>query len=79
MAMHGGSIPQSTLQSISLPDYVRKKALNPRKIECTCAGMMGKSPDVQFGIQDLCQESGVKYMRLCVDIFSFQDVRWKWF
>ena len=31
--------------------YVRKKALNPgRKIECTRARMMGKSPDVQFGI-----------------------------
>ena len=29
----------------------RKNALNPdRKIECTCARMMGKSPDVQFGI-----------------------------
>ena len=34
-----------------MPAYVRKKALNPgRKIECTCAPMMGKSPDVQFGI-----------------------------
>ena len=47
-----GSIPQSTLQVLSVPAYVRNKALNPqRKIECTHAQMMGKSPDVQFGIQ----------------------------
>ena len=42
---------QSTLQELSVLAYVRKKALNPgRKIECTRARMMGKSPDVQFGI-----------------------------
>ena len=34
-----------------MPAYVRKKALNPgRKIKCTRARMMGKFPDVQFGI-----------------------------
>ena len=47
--MHGGGTPQST--SLSVPAYVRKKALNPgRKIESTRGRMMGKSPDVQFGI-----------------------------
>ena len=31
--------------------YVKKEVLNTRRtIECTCAGMVGKSPDVQFGI-----------------------------
>ena len=43
--------PQKTSQALSVPAYIRKKALNPRKkIECTCARMMGKSPDVQFRI-----------------------------
>ena len=50
--MHGEGTPQSTSQVLSVPAYVRKKALNPRrKIEYTCARMMGKSPDVQFGIR----------------------------
>ena len=50
--MHGGGTPQSTSQALSVPAYVRKKPLNPeRKIESTLARMMGKSPDVQFGIQ----------------------------
>ena len=32
--------------------YVRKKALNPgRKIECSRARMMGRSPDVKFGVR----------------------------
>ena len=49
LTMHGGGKPQSTLQA-------RKKALNPRrKTECTCAQMMGKPPDIKFGIQ---RESG---------------------
>ena len=52
LAMHGGGKPQSTSQALSVAAYVRKKALNPgRKIEWTHARMMGKSPDVQFGIQ----------------------------
>ena len=38
--------------SKSVPAYIRKKALNPRrKTECTCAQMMEKSPDVQFVIR----------------------------
>ena len=50
--MHGVGTPQSTSQELSVLAYVRKKALKPgRKIECTRARMMGKSPDVQFGIQ----------------------------
>ena len=40
---------QSTSQALSVPAYVRKKAMNPgKKIECTRARMMGKLPDVQF-------------------------------
>ena len=51
LTMYGGGTPQSTLQALSVPACVKKKALNPgRKIECTCARMMGKFPDVQFGI-----------------------------
>ena len=51
LTMYGGGIPQSTSQALSVPAYVRKKALNPgRKIECTCAQMIGKFSDVQFGI-----------------------------
>ena len=51
LTMHGGGIPQSTLQVLSVPAYIRKKALNPkRKTEYTHAQMMGKSPNVQLGI-----------------------------
>ena len=51
LTMHVRVTFQSTLQELSVLAYVRKKALNPgRKIECTRARMMGKSPDVQFGI-----------------------------
>ena len=50
--IHRGGTPQSTSQVLLVPAYVRQKALNPgRKIECTHARMMGKSPDVQFGIR----------------------------
>ena len=52
LTIHRGGTPQNTSQVLSVPAYVRKKALNPgRKIECTHARMMGKSPDVQFGIR----------------------------
>ena len=52
LTMHGGGTPQSTSQALSEPAYVRKKALNPeRKTECTRAQMVGKCPDVQFGIR----------------------------
>ena len=52
LTLHGRGTPQSTsLSLLSLPAYVRKKALNPgRKTECTRAQMMGKSPDVQYGM-----------------------------
>ena len=57
--MHGGGTPQATLQTLSVPANVRKKALNPGKeIECTHAQMMGKSSDVQFGIQFLTWNVG---------------------
>ena len=66
--------------------YIRKKALNPRrKIECTCAQMMGKS-DVQYGIQFSTwnvesmsrkrDEIFETSKRLCVDICCLQEVRW---
>ena len=51
LTMHGRGAPQSTWQALSVPAYVRKKALNPgRKTECPHAQMMGKSPGVLFGI-----------------------------
>ena len=79
LTMHGEGTPQSTSQALSVPAYVRKKALNPRrKIECSCARMMGKSPDVQFGIQfSTCNLGSMLRMwgeisetlkRCCVDI-----------
>ena len=86
--MHGGSTPQSTLETLSVPTYVRKKALNlGRKIECTCTRMKRKPPNVQFGIQfstwNVVSMSG-KWVeisetlkRCCVDICSLQEVRWK--
>ena len=41
LTMHGGGTLQSSLQSLSVPPYVRKKALSPeRKLKCTSAGMM---------------------------------------
>ena len=49
--MHGGGTPQSTSQVLSVPAYIRKKALNPGgKFECTHAQMMGKSPNIQIWI-----------------------------
>ena len=46
-----GGTTQSTSQSLSVPVYIKKESTNPgRKIECTCALMMGKTPDVQFGM-----------------------------
>ena len=70
-----------------MPAYVRKEVLNPRrKIECTHAQMMGKSPDVQFGIR--CSTWNVGSMSgkwgggiseilksCCVDICCLQEVR----
>ena len=51
LTMYGGGTPQSTSQPLSVPAYIRKKELSPgRKFECTRARMMGKFPDVQFGI-----------------------------
>ena len=71
-----------------MPAYVRKKALNPRRnIECTHARMMGKSPDVKFGIWFSTWNVGSMsgkwgkisetLKRCCVDICCLQEVRWK--
>ena len=65
-----------------------KKALNPgRKIERTCARMMGKFPDVQFGIwfstwnvgsmPGKWGEISETLKRRCVDICCVQEVKWK--
>ena len=88
LTMHRGGTPQSTSQVLSVPAYVRKKALNPgRKIECTRAQMMGKSPCVQFGIRFSTWNVGFRsgkhgeisetLKRHCVDICCLQEVRWK--
>ena len=86
LTMCGGGTPQSTSQALSVPAHVRKKALNAG-FECTCARMMGKFPDVQFGIRFSTWNVG--YMlgkwgeisetlkRHCVDICCVQEVRWK--
>ena len=83
-----GGTPQSASQVLSVPAYVRKKALNSgRKIDCPRARMMGKSPDVQFGIRFSAwnvgsmsgkwgEISGI-LKRRCVDICCLQEVRWK--
>ena len=87
LTVHEGT-PQSTSQTLSVPPYVRKKALNPRrKIECTCARMLGKSPDAKFGIWFLTwnvgsmsgkwDEISETLKRCCVDICCLQEVRWK--
>ena len=71
-----------------MPAYVRNKALNPgRKIECTCAQMMGKFPDVQLGIRFSTWNVGSMLRkwgeisetlkRRCVDICCVQEVKWK--
>ena len=88
LTMHGGGKPQSTLQVISVPAYVRKTLLSPQRIiECTCAQMMGKSHDVQFEIwfptwnvgsmSGKWGEISDALKRLCVDVCCFQVVRWK--
>ena len=71
LTMHVEGTSQSTSQALSVPVYVRKKELDPaRKIECTCARMIGKSPDIQFRtwflkkeMWNICQERG-GYLRL---------------
>ena len=81
--MYGGGTAQSTLQVLSVPARIKKKALKSgRKTECTCA-------DVQSGIQflwmwGLCRGSGggggeisETLKRCCVDICCLQEVRWK--
>ena len=79
---------ESTSQALSVHAYVRKKALNPgRKIECTCARMMGTFPDVQFGIRFSTWNVGSisgrwgeiseTLKRRCVDICCVQEVKWK--
>ena len=51
LTMHGGGTPQSTSQALT---YVRKKAPNlRRKLDCFRARMMGKSPNVKFGIHPI--------------------------
>ena len=52
LTMYGRGTPRSTSQALSVPAYVRKKALNPgRKIQCTRPRVMGKFPNIQFGIR----------------------------
>ena len=69
-----------------MPAFVRKKALNPaRKIEGTRARIMGKSPDVQFGIlfstwnvgsiSGNWDEISETLKRCCVHICCLQEVR----
>ena len=88
LAMCGGGTPQSTSQALSVPAYIRKKTLNPRrKIECTRARMMGKFPDIQFGIRFSTWNVGSMLRKWgeisetlksrCVDICCVQEVRWK--
>ena len=83
-----GGTPSSTSQALSVPAYIRKKALNPRiKIECTRARMIRKFPDVQFGIRFSAwnvgsmsgkwREISETLKRCCVDICCVQEVRWK--
>ena len=58
-----------------------------RKIECTCARMMGKSPDIQFGIWFSTWNMGFmsgkwggmsETLKRCwLDICRLQKVRWK--
>ena len=61
---------------------LERKTLNPgRKIECNRARMMGKSPNVQFGIRfSMSRKWGEMFetlKRCCVDICCLQEVRWK--
>ena len=88
LTIHGGGTPQSVSQALSVLAYLRKKALNPRrKIQCTRARMMGKSPDVQFGIRFSTWNVGSMsgkwgeisetLKRRCVDICCLQEMRWK--
>ena len=86
LTIHVGGTPRSTSLALSVGAYVRKRALNSeRKIECTRAQMMGKSPDVQFGIRfstwnvesisEKWGEISETLKRRCVDICCLQEVR----
>ena len=71
--MHEGGIPQSSSQAISMPAYLRKKALNTQiKIEYTCTWMMGKSPDVQFGIHFFNMERGIYLGKVGWNTWDFE-------
>ena len=64
-----------------MPVFVRKKPVNRgRKTECTSDRMMGKSPDIQYGIKFLTCSVGSmlgKLKRCCVNICCLQEVMWK--
>ena len=71
LTMYGEGAPRSTSQVLSVPAYVRKKALNPgRNVKYTRAQMVGNflmynlESGFQHGMWDLCGESGEKYLRL---------------
>ena len=88
LTMHGEGTSQSTSQARSVPVYLRTKALNPRrKIECTHAQMMGKSPDVKIRIRFSAWnvesmsgkwgEISKTLKRCCVDFCCLQEVKRK--
>ena len=71
-----------------MPTSVRKTVLNPRrKIVCTRAQMVRKSPDVQFGIRfsvwnvgsmsEKWDEIFETLKKRCVHICFLQAVKWK--
>ena len=71
-----------------MPAYVRKKPVNRgRKTECTSDRMIGKSPDIQYGIRFLTCSVGSMLgkwgnlsetlKRCCVNICCLQEVMWK--
>ena len=68
--MHGGGTPQSTSQALSVPAYVRKKALNSKeKLGALVLEswenllIYNLESGFQQGMWDLCRERGVKYLR----------------
>ena len=69
LTMHGGGTPKAPHKRHQYLPTLKRKHRTLKKIECTCAGMMRKSLDVQFGIWFSTWNVGSMLGKLC-EIFE---------
>ena len=87
LTMHGGGTPKVPRSQHQYLPTLKRKPWTLKKIECTCAGMMRKSLDVQFGIPlstwnvgSVLGKLGEIFQtlkRCCVHICCLQEIRLK--